>query len=82
MEAADHDLDARLAEGPRDIDGAGKFIRLHADDADQAEAAVLLDRRAISRVLDAGVGLVHGGDVDREDRGQAICRSAAPFARL
>ena len=42
----------------------GKFIRLHADDADQAEPAILLDPLGDRARADARVGLVHGGDVD------------------
>ena len=40
MEAADHHLDAGRAQRPGDVEGARKLVRLHADQADQAEAVV------------------------------------------
>ena len=66
MEAADHDLHAGRAQGPRDIDGAGEFVRLRADDADQADAAILGDAARDLARAHAGIGLVHGHDVDRQ----------------
>ena len=64
VKAADQDLHARLAQRPRDVDGAGEFIGLHADDPDQAEAAVLLDEARDLARAHTGIGLVHGVDVD------------------
>ena len=43
VEAADHDLHAGSAQRASDVDRAGKFVRLHADNPDQAETAVVGD---------------------------------------
>ncbi len=40
VEAADHDRNAGCAQRPRDVQRARKLVRLHADQADHAEAAV------------------------------------------
>lgn len=44
VEAADAHGNARLAERPRDVDGARELIALDADEPDQAPAARLADR--------------------------------------
>ena len=55
------------AQRPGDIECAREFVRLHADDPDKAEAAVVGDLRAVmSRRLDARVGLIDRDDVDGE----------------
>ena len=66
VEAADHHLDARRAQRPGDIDRAGEFVGLHADDADQPEPAMRGDAAHQLLRHDAGVGLVDGNDVDRQ----------------
>ena len=81
VEAADHHLDAGLAQRPRDIDRAGEFVGLHADNADEPEPAMLGDAAHELPRHDAGVGLVDGNDVDRKI-GAEHARSAAPLARL
>ena len=65
MEAADHDLHAGRAQ-VRAISTAREFVRLHADDADEPGAAVLGDPPRDLARAHAGIGLVHGHDVDRK----------------
>jgi hypothetical protein len=64
MEAADHHVDAGLAQRPRDVERAGELVRLHADQADHAEAAVLRHEGDDSVGAHARIGLVHRRDVD------------------
>jgi len=66
VEAADHHLDAGFAQRARDVDRAGEFVGLHADNADQPEPAILGDAAHELFRHDARVGLVDGNDVDRK----------------
>ena len=59
----DH-LHAGGAERPRDVEGAGKLIRLHADDAEEAVIAVATELRQQLVDLHAAVDLVDDRDVD------------------
>jgi hypothetical protein len=77
METAHHDLHARLAERTRDVDGAGKLVRLHPDNPDQAQAAVILDAAHNVLRAHAGVGLVHGIDVDGQVGAEQLPLSSA-----
>ena len=72
MEAAHDDRDAGGAERPRDIERAGILVRLHADQPDQAEAAVALEAREQRRHVDAGVGLVDRLDLDLDVRAEHL----------
>ena len=65
MEPADGDRDAARAELSGDRHGARKLVRLHADEADDAGMARLLDARRDLLDRDADVHLVIGVDVDR-----------------
>ena len=56
--------------------GRGEFVRLHADQADQAEAAVLGDAPRDLARAHAGIGLVDGHDVDRSRARAAAARRA------
>ena len=56
---------ARAVHHPREL------VRLHADEADQAEAAGLLDLAGDPVGADAGVGLVDGEDLDVDVRVRA-----------
>jgi len=66
MEAAERHRQPGLDELTRQIDGAGKLIGLHADEADQGAAAGALDVGDDAVDADARVGLVDrpGDDVD------------------
>ena len=57
------DLDAALAQRPREVERARELVRLHADQHHHAGAGVLDHARQACRT-DAGVGLVEGVDVD------------------
>ena len=77
VEAADHHLDAGFAQRPRDIHRAREFVRLHADDADEPEPAILGDAAHELLRHDARIGLIDGNDVDRKIRTKhlAFCRA-------
>ena len=79
MEAADHDRDAGRAKRPRDVHGARKLVRLHADQPDHPEAVVLPDPIDDVVSSDAGVGLVAGRDVELDIAAEHL-RSAASRA--
>ena len=64
MESADDHRDARGPQGAGAIHCAGELIRLHADEADHAKAAVVLNLAGDALRPDAGVGLVDGEDLD------------------
>ena len=64
MEAADDHGQACRAEWARDIERAGKLVRLHADDPNQAEPVMALKLRQQLLDFDAGVDLVDHRDVD------------------
>ena len=64
MEPADCDLHAGRAQRSGDVHGTGKFVRLRADNPNQPQAAVFGDAADDVFRLHAGVGLVHGVDVD------------------
>src|SRR5205807_2795837 len=66
VEAADDRRDAGVPERPGDVEGAGKLVRLHAYQANHAEAAVPAQRRDHVLDLHAPVGLVDWRDVDRD----------------
>src|SRR6478735_1934707 len=65
MKAADHHRHAIGTERAGDIERARVLIRLHPDDADQAESVVTPKQGAQLLDLDAGVDLVDDRDVDR-----------------
>ena len=64
VEAAHGDLHARRPEGPGDVERARILVRLHADQSDKPEIAVLAQGREQRRHVDAGIGLVEDRDVD------------------
>ena len=64
MEAAHRHLDGGFAEGLGDIERARVLVRLHADQAEQAEIAVLAEALDQFLDIDPGVGLVDDVDVD------------------
>ena len=66
MEAANHHLHAGRTQRPRNVDGAGEFVRLRADDADQPLPAILGNAARDLARAHTGIGLVHGHDVDRQ----------------
>ncbi len=66
MEAADHHRHAGGAQRPGDVERARKLVRLHADQADQAEPAVAGKLANDLFRPDACVGLVDRRDVDRD----------------
>ena len=53
-----------LAQHAGDVDGARELVRLHADQTDHAEIAVLAEQLDDIIDPDPGVGLVEGCDVD------------------
>jgi hypothetical protein len=63
VEAADADLDAALAQRPRQIERARELVRLHAGEHHHAGAG-FLDHRRQAFGADAGVDFVEGVDVD------------------
>ena len=66
VEPADDHRDAGLAQRPRDVERARKLVRLHADQPHHAEAAMAAQQRDDVLDLHPRVGLVDGGDVDRD----------------
>ena len=76
MEAAHRDLDAGVAERLGDVERARKLVRLHADQAEYAEIAVLAEAFDQLLDVDAGIGLVNDVDVDLDvvAQGLALCR--------
>ena len=97
MEAAQRHRIAALEELARKIDGAGKLVGLHADQADQCLAAGALDLRHQALRADARVGLVDRPDDDLDvgaqhlaalavlaqaiERGQGVRRNVRPQPR-
>src|SRR6267154_3340206 len=80
MEAAERHRQPGFDELTRQIDGAGKLIGLHADEADQGAAAGALDVGDDAVDADARVGLVDrpGDDVDIRSQHLAL---AAVFSQ-
>ena len=72
VETADRHLHAGRAQGSRDVERPGELVGLHADNPDQAEPAIALDELGDLARADAGVGLVHGDDVDGEVRPEDV----------
>ncbi len=64
MESADDHRHARRPKRPGAIHHPRELIRLHADESDHAEAAVVLYLAGDSVHPDTGVGLVDGEDLD------------------
>ncbi len=64
MEAAHRDLDAGGAERLGDVERAWKLVRLHADQAEHTEIAVLAEAPDQLLDVDAGIGLVDDVDVN------------------
>ena len=64
VKPADADLEAGVAKLARDIEGARKLVRLHADEADQRTPAAALEIANDPARHDATVGLVIGVDLD------------------
>ena len=64
MESADDHRHSGPPQGPGAIHHAGELVRLHADEADHAEAAVVLYLAGDTVHPDTGVGLVDGEDLD------------------
>ena len=65
MESADDHRYPGRPQRPGAVHHARELVRLHADEADHAEAAVVLDLAGDAVRPDAGVGLVDGEDLDR-----------------
>ena len=63
MEPADHDRNVELAEGAREVERAGKLVRLDPDEADES-AAVGLDPLRHRLDVDDLVALVVGLELD------------------
>ena len=82
VEAADHHLDAGLAQRTGDIERARELVRLHADEAHQPEAVVVADTRDDVLGLDPRIGLVHRGDVDLDIGPEHLARRAASAASV
>ena len=55
---------ARRAEAARDVHGAWKLIGLHSHQGDHATTAAASDPPRNTLRVDAGIGLVDGGDID------------------
>ena len=72
MEAAETDLIARRAKLARDINGAGKLVRLHPDDADQRPPAPALEVADDPAREHPAIGLVIGVDLDPDARAQNL----------
>ena len=64
MKAAQCHRQAGLEEWARQIDGAGKLVGLHADQADQRLDATALDVGDDTVGANARVGFVERGDLD------------------
>ena len=63
METAHDDLNAGIEEFSADIDGAGKLVRLHADQADHGAVGRLQPADQLVEA-DDGIGLVDHVDLD------------------
>ena len=66
MESANDHRHARRPQSPRAVHRAGKLVRLHADEADHAKAAIVLNLAGDVVRPDAGIGLVDREDLDRD----------------
>ena len=64
MEAADADLDASRPQGTGEVQHMRELVRLDADEADEAEAARLLDLPGDAVRADARIGLVDRENLD------------------
>ncbi len=72
MEAAHRDLNAGGAERLGDVQRARKLVRLHADQAEHAEIAVLAETPDQLLDVDACIGLVDDVDVDLDVVAQGL----------
>jgi len=70
MKSADDDRNTGLPERTRNVHGAGKLVRLHADEPDHAETVVLAHQFDDPVDPNARIGFVGGGDLDGDARAE------------
>ena len=77
MEPTDHHRHALLAQRPRNIERAGKLVRLHADNANESQAAVLRDAPRDRSRLHSRVGFIDRENIDGKRGAEDLARGSA-----